>query len=139
KKNRNSPPPGEEVALSIAASKAFAIPGDQLAIAVVFNHVEGWHVHPHTPVVPPELTDFEPIPTEISIEAAPTDAAKFGPIQWPETHKVKVAFSGKPVLYEVYEGQAIVYIPLLIPASASGDLHIKATVKFQACNDQVCS
>jgi hypothetical protein len=33
------------------ASKAAVAPGDQIAIAVIFDHQQGWHVHTNEPVL----------------------------------------------------------------------------------------
>ena len=86
----------------VEAQRKQVTAGQDTAIAVVFNHNPGWHIHTNDPVVPPELGDPDDyIATEIVIDV-PTDGA-LQPlsdwIQWPESHEVEVAFVGTPVLY----------------------------------------
>ena len=64
------------------AAKATLRPGDQIVIAVVYQHRPDYHTWPNEPVVPPELGAFTPIPTTLEIVAAPS-GAEVQPIQWP--------------------------------------------------------
>lgn len=130
-----------KVVVSTNPSKAFVSPGGQAAIAVVFDHARGWHVHPHEPVVPPEMGSFQPIPTQIVVSAPA--GVTVGPIQWPQVEMVEVDFSGtsKGVQYGVYARKAIAYVPIAIDASAApgAELTIGLKVSYQACDDRVCN
>lgn len=131
---------GVRVRLRAAPSDPAPLTGGQLAIAVVFDHAPGWHVHLNKPVVPKEWgDDFKPWATEIAVKANP--AIRTGPVQWPAPHTVKVDLtgSGKPADYQVYEGRAIAYIPVqVLPEAAAGTTEIEITVDYQACDDKSC-
>ena len=60
-------------------------------------------------------------------------------IQWPEPHEIKVAFTGNPISYAVFEGRAVAYVPITIAADAPLGL-ATLTVKpvFQVCDDTTC-
>ncbi len=127
------------VTVEVAADAASVAPGGQLVVAVVLDHAEGWHTNLNEPVVPPEMGGFTPWATEVKI--TPTGAAVTkGPIQWPEAHAVEVAFTGTPVDYLVFEGRAVVYVPMLVSADASpGEtVSLEIEVQYQACDDTAC-
>ncbi|MCH2134525.1 MAG: thioredoxin family protein [Phycisphaerales bacterium] len=118
-----------------------AVPGEDLVIAVIFDHDAGWHIHTNDPVVPPELGDpSDYYKTELFFEPADSPLqAHPRYIQWPETHEIKVTFTGDPVPYSVFEGKAIAYVPVTIPMDAplgSATLTIKPV--FQVCDDTSC-
>ncbi len=125
------------VTLHAAASRSAVRPGEQFVIAVVFDHADGWHIHPHIPIIPPELGDFAAIATEAVPEAV--EGATFGPIQWPHAEEVEVRFTGDPVPYSVYHDEAIAYIPIILdPDLASDELTFTIAVTYQSCNETVC-
>lgn len=127
------------VMISAVASKSAVTPGDQFAVAVVFDHSPGWHVHTNAPVVP-KGWDFLPIPTGIAV--APAPGLTLGPTQWPPAHAIlaDLAGTGKPEKYEVFEGRAIAYLPFVVGADAAvGELTLAIQVTSQACNDRVCA
>lgn len=130
---------GPVVVVTAQAGKTVVRPGDQFPIAVVFDHAEGWHVHPNRPVVPESWEDFKPNPT--TIVPGETTAARFGPVQWPKTKTAMVDFtgSGTPVAYEVYGGKAVAYVPVEIdPRALAGEVTLTFEVNYQACDDRVC-
>ncbi len=130
---------GQEVASdrtvtpSVVLSSETVAPGGTAAIAVILDHKPGWHVHINTP---PELPDFVPIATELAdLEVT---GAQVGPIQWPEVHIIKVSFTGPTIDYPVFEGRAKIFVPLKIPADASGEVRVKFELVYQACDDMMC-
>ncbi len=133
--------PEKEVEVRVVASKSAVGPGDQFAIAVVFDHAPTWHVHPNKEqsVIPPEMEGFQPIHTEIAIEAP--DGVELGPIQWPEVYYVDVNFGPAPAKYGVFSDEAVAYIPVVAGQDlASGsDLSFSITATYQACDDVVCT
>lgn len=119
--------------------RSVVAPGDQLAIAVIFEHQKGWHTNPNQPVVPKSWQGlFDPIPTEITLNA-PAGVTVRG-AQFPPTHTISVDLvgSGKPEPYAVYGDKAVAYVPIEVAKSAGGELVIPITVDYQACNDRVC-
>lgn len=126
-----------KVKVTVKPSRPSVSPGDQAVIAVILDHAPGWHTHTNAPVVPKELGDLQPYATEIDIVAI--SGARAGPIQWPKSHEVPVAGSGgKQVLYAVFDGHAVAYIPLIIDANSSGEVSLTIGVGYQACDKSVC-
>lgn len=135
-----------EVSVRIVAQTDTVAPGGQAVIAVVLDHQPGWHSHLNEPEIPEALGDFQAIPTEVYV-AGEVPGVIAGPAQYP---KPKVAmvdfnFTGDPVPYKVYGGQAVIYLPLLIdegvPVSspeAPSTLSVPITISYQACDDATC-
>ena len=132
----------DQVQVTVEAQRKQVTAGQDTAIAVVFNHNPGWHIHTNDPVVPPELGDpSDYIATEIIVDV-PTDGA-LQPlsdwIQWPEPHDVEVAFVGTPVVYGVWEGKAVAFIPIHVANDAPlGTATLVVHPVFQACDATVC-
>ena len=134
-----SAPTDNPVTVRVESSSAGVRPGDQLVIAVVFEHAEDWHINLNEPVVPPEMAGFVPSPTTITPGQAP--GLSFGRIQWPEpyTAEVDFLFTGTPIGYKVYAGRAVAYLPVRVGDDAEpGERTITIRVGFQACDDSVC-
>lgn len=131
-----------EVTLRVVPQQAVVSPGGQLAIAVVLDHKPGWHSHTNDPVIPPEMGDFTAIATEV--EVTEISGAQAGTIQWPEIHEVPVdfAFTGNPVMYGVFDGLAIIYLPLMVDddfeEGEPREVNITLSLAYQACDDTMC-
>ena len=132
----------DPVRVSAVISSETARPGDQVVVAVVFDHDDGWHVHLNEPVVPPEMGGFTPIPTTITPGAPDTgEPVRFGRIQWPEAYAAKVdfLFTGNPVDYMVFGNEAVAFVPVRIADDAEpGEYRIELSIGYQACDDSVC-
>jgi thiol:disulfide interchange protein len=128
----------DEVVVSVKAQKPTVVPGDTIAIAVIFDHEDGWHIHPNQPVVPPEMGDFTPIATTITPQAP--DTVDLWPIQWPKAKAFPVNFGDEPAMYEVYGGRAVAYLPIRIGESATpgSEITISLRLVYQACDDINC-
>lgn len=130
----------EKVLVSATPSKALVSPGDQMAIAVVFDIAPNWHIWPEKPDLPPAL-DLSPIPTLIGVPQAERPAAidRIGPVQWPPTHDIPVSFGAKPASIPLHEGRVVAYLPLTIRSDAAvGSLTIPVSMSWQACDDTTC-
>jgi thiol:disulfide interchange protein len=129
------------VQVQVEPSQSAARPGDQIALAVVFEHAEGWHVHTNAPKVPDSWQPFTAIATTIALDAPPAGLLQ-GAIQWPTPKAIKLdlAATGTPEPYEVFEGTAVAFLPIAIPASATAgsDLVLTLVVRYQACDDTSC-
>lgn len=133
-------PAAEKVVVSALPSKTAVLPGDQIAIAVVFEIAHGWHIWPESPDLPAAL-DLSPIPTLIAIppDNRPAAVAAVGKVQWPEPHNIQVSFGAEPAKIPLHEGRVVAYIPVVIAAAAqTGDVTIPVTVSWQACDDTTC-
>lgn len=125
------------VRVSAIAQKTSVAPGDQIAIAVVFEIEDGWHIWPNEPKIPPEL-DLPAIPTTLAVSAAPS-SVRFGPVQWPAAHEVETNLGAKPGMVLFYTGRSIAYIPVEVNRSAAaGKLALTIAVGYQACDDRQC-
>ncbi|MFG0306307.1 MAG: cytochrome c biogenesis protein CcdA [Phycisphaerales bacterium JB040] len=134
---RPDPQAQPEVTLSAAVSKAAISPGDTLTLAIIISHREGWHTNLNQPVVPPEMGDFPAYPTTVSGEWP--EGFEAGPIQWPEPHAVEVRFTGEPIQFQVYEGEAPVFLPVIVGEGVEpGTYEIPLAVSYQACDDIIC-
>jgi len=72
----------------------------------------------------------------VEVETQKTDGLIIGKPKYPAGVKMKL-FSPLPV--SVYEGEAIVRVPLSVSASARpGTRTLRGTVHYQACNDKTC-
>ena len=131
---------GESVSVRVEASDERVRPGGSLVLAVTLSHQPGWHVHTHEPNLPAswQATGFVAYPTTITVEGG--DGLSAGPIQWPEAHTVAIDLTGSgiPEPYDVYEGDAVAYVPVRVPPGASGSLTLTVVVAYQACNDTMC-
>ncbi|MEE2719204.1 MAG: cytochrome c biogenesis protein CcdA [Planctomycetota bacterium] len=132
----------DSVEVSATPSQREVVPGDDLVIAVIFDHDTGWHIHTNQPDVPPELGEAEDyVATELRVELDPDAGLIAHPpfIQWPEEHVVQVAFGASPVDYAVYEGRAVAYLPITVAADAEpGTTTVRLKPIFQVCDDTTC-
>lgn len=137
---------GEPVlTLSAAFNKPVVSPGDQIALAVVMDIVHGWHIWPHQPKAVQGIRGLVQTPTEIRLTGGDGGSLPLvlGPIQWPEIHVARFDASfgagTQIVSIEVYEGTAIAYVPIVVPADAPlGDLPVTVHLSYQACDDTQC-
>ncbi len=131
---------GTEVKVSVAPAWSEVVAGEIVPIAVVLDHQEGWHVHTNKPVPPKGVDPGLLIPTVIN--ATVPLGVVLGELQWPSstTVPVDVTGSGKAQPYAVFEGRAIVYVPLKIDAKAKvGDaIEVALAISYQACNERMC-
>ncbi len=134
-----APPADAPVTVTLEPSAGSVRPGDQVVLAVVFDHAENWHINLHEPIVPPEMGGFVPSPTTITPD--PAEGLSVGRIQWPApyTAKVDFLFTGTPIDYKVYAGRAVAFIPIRVADDATpGERTVSVRVGFQACDDSVC-
>ena len=101
-----------------------------VAEAVIELEIEKpWHINANPP-----SPDYM-IPTQVTL------AAKFGiaagkPV-YPAAQALKVGFDDKPL--SVYTGHATIRLPVSVSAAAANGRDVlRGTLRFQACNDQVC-
>jgi thiol:disulfide interchange protein len=128
------------VRVSVALLKDRVLPGDQIALAVIFDHAPNWHVNTNSPR---ELPGFKPMPSTVTLsgpaEAALPNSLTVGPQQWPAGKEITVYFTGSPEKLEVLAGKAIVYVPIMIASDAApGAVPISVKVEYQACDDRIC-
>lgn len=128
---------GSAVVTGARADRAEVAPGGQAAIAITLTLSPGWHVNTNAPELPAAwLGEWDAIPTEVVIEGSP--GLKFGPVQWPTAHVIEwdLMGDGNPQPYGVYEGNVVLFVPVLVEPGASGELAARVSVSYQACEKQ---
>ena len=135
-------PDDPEVVVSAEIRHSSVAPGDESAIAVIFDHAEGFHTYPPEPMKqgPKEL--IEPL-LGLSVQVTDAGGLETESALFPEPHRIDVppALGGEPgQTYTVYEDRAIVYVPITIPddAEVGSTVTLELRASHQACNDQFC-
>ena len=103
--------------------------GRTVQAAVVINIPSGFHINSSKP-----LSSFL-IPTSLKISG---DAGlRAGAVSFPRAQMRRFSFSPDPL--SVYEGRAVLRFTVRVPANAAvGVAQLRARVKYQSCNDEVC-
>jgi len=74
------------------------------------------------------------IPTTVRLSST---EARVSAVRYPKGKTKKFGFSDTPI--NVYEGKVEFGFEVTVPASFKGDsIQVKAVVRYQACNDEVC-
>jgi thiol:disulfide interchange protein DsbD len=114
--------------------KAAAVPltlaaGARAAIPVTLEIAAGWHINANPP-----SPDYL-IPTTVALRGA--TGLTPGRTTYPAGDPVKLAFDENPL--SVYSGQVTMRVVLAAaPTAANGAHTLAGSVRFQACNDEVC-
>ena len=114
--------------------KATAVPltlaaGARTEVLVTLEVAAGWHVNANPP-----SPDYL-IPTTVALRAAA--GLTPGRTIYPAGEPVKLAFDENPL--SVYSGQVTMRVALAAAPTATNGAHTLAgSVRFQACNDEVC-
>jgi len=104
--------------------------GMTVRAAVVLEIPDGYHVNANKP-----LGKYA-IPTTVKIEAP--QGVTISPIVFPRAVVRKLKATNNESL-AVYEGRAIMRFNVTVPANyGDGWLNLKANVRYQSCNDDVC-
>jgi len=123
-----SPEPNIEVKGYYANDKAPR--GRVVRAAIVMEIPSGFHVNANRP-----LGKYA-IPTTLKIEAP--KGVTIGPISFPRAIVRKLKATNNESL-AVYEGRAILRFNVTVPPNyGDGWLNLKARLRYQSCNDEVC-
>ncbi len=115
--------------LKLVADRTAYEPGAAVRIAGLVAIEDHWHVNSNTPSY-----DYL-IPTELSFELP----EGFGEprLQYPAHKLQKFAFTDEPIA--VYDGRVTILAELELPAgTAAGAVPIRASLRYQACDDRQC-
>lgn len=135
--NQPSTPPADEAAaetsdeerVKAGAAEVQLAAGGSADAKVRLEIAEGYHVNANPP------SDKFLIGTELEVETE--EAIQVGKPAYPAPVTRKFKFSEKPLA--VYEGNADIKLPLKAQAGAAkGRRTLKARVRVQPCNDEVC-
>lgn len=102
--------------------------GQTVSGAIAFIIPNGVHVNSNRP-----LSKLA-IPTTIRLSGA---GVKIGAVRFPAGKILKFSFSDEKIA--VFEGKTIVRFSVTIPPTFKGNVvTVKATVRYQACTDEIC-
>ena len=122
-----TPEPNISVVGYFATDKARR--GKPVRIAIVIDVPAGYHINSNRPL------ESYLIATSAKVE--PENGLRAGVVTYPRPVLRTFKFSNKQL--SVYEGQARLKFTVPIPANYSeGSAKIKARVRLQSCNDEVC-
>ena len=130
-----------KVSVKAVPARAAARPGDRFPLAVVLEIAPEWHVwtsESQAKALPKGMVTFDSaIYTEIAAKEGSASAGMLalGAIQWPAPHGVEFDVGDGPQNFAVYEGKAIAYVPVSVPADAAGSVTVELEVTVQACTD----
>ncbi|HKQ54212.1 MAG TPA: protein-disulfide reductase DsbD domain-containing protein [Pyrinomonadaceae bacterium] len=103
--------------------------GRTVQAAVVLDIPAGFHINSNRP-----LAKFL-IPTSVKVEAP--GGIKVGVVSYPRANLRSFSFSEEKL--SVYEGRAVLRFNVTIPPDfATGVTELRASVKYQSCNDEAC-
>jgi thioredoxin:protein disulfide reductase len=124
------PPPAAGELVRVAEPvKASAARGATVEVTIPFTVLAGWHINAHRP------NEEFLVPTVLMLSGGPD--VRVGTPRYPEPKQVTLSFSETPLA--VYEENAAIVVPLTIDgAAAEGARTLSGTLKFQACNNEVC-
>lgn len=143
-----SEPERAHVEVSVITDRAAVIPGSELAIAVVFDMADKWHIWPNRVEFSEEAvkvlgSGFEPHLTDVTLPdelPAWIEKADDRIVQWPEPHLVLTgSVSAEPIEVPLWEGRVAVYIPVIVASDApTGPASLEIGYYYQACDDTNC-
>jgi thiol:disulfide interchange protein DsbD len=121
---------GKVVSLSLFPSLSGFQPGSATRVAARVEIEPGWHINAHRP------SEAFLMPTELVF--VPVEGVSFGEVQFPPAETKSFSFWPKPLT--VYEGSLLLFAEVRLAESFRGDsLRLRAALRYQACNDSLCS
>jgi thiol:disulfide interchange protein DsbD len=114
--------------VALAADRTPLVAGEPYRVAVIVRIDDGWHINTDQPG-----DDFS-LPTEVSWSLPEGWTAP--EISYPSGKQLRFEFQEAPI--NVWEGRVVLLASGTVPASASGQAALAATVTAQACNDSEC-
>ena len=125
----------EKVSVSTAWPVDAARPGDLVALAIVVDIDDGFHINPD-PAQAVAVGDFEPYPSDVRIlEAA--DGLTLEAVRFPKPHPIQADYADGDLM--VYEGRTVFYLPIKVGEEVPpGPQRLKLEVEYQACDEFTC-
>ena len=124
-----SPPKPDELVDYDKGKDVEIAPGGTARAVLKFKVKDGWHINAHVP-----HEDYL-VPTVLTLNEA--GGIKAGKPAYPKPVEAKLSFSESPLA--VYEHEFTIEVPLTAARDAAkGEHELQGTLRFQACNDQIC-
>lgn len=125
----------DKVSVSTAWPVDGARPGDLVALAIVVDIDDGFHINPD-PAQVVVVGDFEPYPSDVRILEA-SSGLTLEAVRFPKPHPIKADYADGDLM--VYEGRTVFYLPIKVGEAAQpGPQRIKLEVEYQACDAYTC-
>ena len=103
--------------------------GRTVQAAIVLDIPQGFHVNGN------KLAGKFGIPTTVKIDAP--EGVRVSPVSYPRAVVRQLGFSNEPLA--LYEGRPVLRFNVTVPANyGTGTTELRARVRYQACNDEVC-
>ena len=120
---------GDEARASVYLSVDKLTPGSSFRVAVVVELAEHWHVNAN----PVSMNDL--IPTTLTLQSIPSII--IDRIVYPRGVRTRVGWADKPVA--LYTGRVVIFAEGRVGVDAQpGPLKLAGSLRFQACDNQVC-
>ena len=125
----------EKVRVSTAWPVDAARPGDLVALAIVVDIDDGFHINPD-PAQTVAVGDFEPYPSDVRILEAAAGLT-LEAVRFPKPHPIQADYADGDLM--VYEGQTVFYLPIKVGEEVPpGSQRLKLEVEYQACDEFTC-
>ncbi|UCH23334.1 MAG: thioredoxin family protein [Deltaproteobacteria bacterium] len=127
--------PIDVVSVRTAWSVDYARPGDQVALAVVFNIKDGYHINADTNQIV-SSDNFKPYSTRVTVKNAPEELTIESP-RFPPAQAFEVDYASGNLMS--FAGQTTVYLPMKLAEQAkAGTIELIIEVAYQACSEKLC-
>ena len=125
----------DKVRVSTAWPADGARPGDLVALAIVVDIDDEFHINPD-PAQVVVVGDFEPYPTDVRIlEVA--SGLTLEAVRFPKPHPIKADYADGELM--VFEGRTVFYLPVKVGEAVQPGLQgIRLEVEYQACDAYTC-
>lgn len=128
-------PAKDVVTLKTAWSVDRAHPGEPVALAIVIDIKDGFHINADASQVQP-FEDFNPYPTKVEVVSA-SEGVTIETARFPQAKPIKVSYSSGPLMS--FEGRTIIYLPMKLDQQRKpGSIGLEIQVEYQACSDRYC-
>jgi len=130
-----TPSTDDPVSVRTAWSVERARPGEPVALAVIVDIKDGFHINADASQVRP-FEDFKPYPTRVQVMAA-TEGVTIETARFPPAKPIKVDYSSGALMS--FEGRAIIYLLMKLDEQIMpGSIGLEIKVEYQACSDRYC-
>jgi thiol:disulfide interchange protein len=132
---QTGPTADNPVSVETAWSVDRARPGEEVALAIVLNIKEGFHINADQRQLK-RLEDFKPYPTQIQVVDA-SEGVTIETARFPQAKPIKVDYSSEALMS--FEGRTVIYLPMKLEQQLKpGSIELKIKVEYQACADRFC-
>jgi hypothetical protein len=123
------------VSLKTAWSVDRAHPGEPVALAIVVDIKDGFHINADDSQIQ-SFEDFKPYATKVQVVAA-SEGVTIESARFPQAKPIKVSYSSGALMS--FEDRTIIYLPMKLDEHIRpGSIGLEIRVEYQACSDRYC-